>query len=100
MVLTFAGAAELYLNGKLIYHFGKISKDFKEERTCLFFNRPFSLTLGNQNIQELVIKYALHPKNLYINFGDHPLMSVVLKDINPAFTDYIQLQGGYHYLLP
>jgi signal transduction histidine kinase len=94
VVLTFAGAAELYLDGKLIYRFGKVSVNYKEEQTCLFFNRPFSLKLGDHSIQTLAIRYSLNPQNRYINSG-HPSMEVVLKDINRAFVDYINVQGGY-----
>src|SRR6187551_3271131 len=94
VVLTFAGAAELYLDGKLIYRFGKVSVNYKEEQTCLFFNRPFSLKLGDHSIQTLAIRYSLNPQNRYINSGQ-PSMEVVLKDINRAFIDYINVQGGY-----
>ena len=94
IVLTFAGATEIYLNGKSIYRFGKVSENYKEEQTCLFFNRPFSLKLGDHSIQTLAIRYSLNPQNRYINFGQ-PSMKVVLKDINRAFIDYITVQGGY-----
>jgi signal transduction histidine kinase len=95
IVFTFGGAAELYLDGRLIYHFGKVSTNYKEEQTNLFFGRPFSLKLGNDSIQCIAIRYSLNPRNLYINFGNHPYMKVVLKDINIAFTDYNKVEGGY-----
>ena len=94
IVLTFGGAAEIYLDGKLIYRFGKVSVNYNEEQTCLFFNRPFSLKLGDHSIQTLAIRYSLNPQNRYINTG-HPSMEVVLKDVNRAFIDYINVQGGY-----
>ncbi len=94
IVLTFGGAAEIYLDGKLIYRFGKVSVNYNEEQTCLFFNRPFSLKLGDHSIQTLAIRYSLNPQNRYINSGQ-PSMEVVLKDINRAFVDYINVQGGY-----
>ncbi len=95
IVLTFAGATEIYLNGKSIYRFGKVSENYKEEQTYLFFNRPFSLKLDNHSIQSLAIRYSLNPQNLYVNFGDHPTMKLVLKDINRAFIDYFDVEGGY-----
>ena len=94
IVFTFGGAAEIWLDGKLIYRFGKVSVNYKEEQTCLFYDRPFSLMLGDHSIQTLAIRYSLNPQNRYINTG-HPSMKVILKDINSAFIDYINVQGGY-----
>ena len=94
IVFTFGGAAEIWLDCKLIYRFGKISVNYQEEQTCVFYDRPFSLMLGDHSIQTLAIKYSLNPQNRYINTG-HPSMKVVLKDINSAFIDYIKVQGGY-----
>ena len=91
MVLNFQGAAEIYLNGKQIYRFGTVSADFKTEQTKFVRFRPFSLKLGNQQLQQLAVRYSFHKKNLYINPGMiRPCMQIELKDNNQALTDFLR----------
>ena len=90
MVLSTQGASEIYLNGELIYRFGIVSSDFKEERTRLITVRPFSLKLGDQSLQELAVRYSFSQKNLYLNVRYAPCMRLVLKENNRAFADYVR----------
>ena len=43
MITSVLGAAEIYLNGQLIYSFGTVSSDYKKERTRFFDNHLFIL---------------------------------------------------------
>ena len=98
MVLTTQGASEIYLNGELIYRFGIVSSDFKEERTRVITVRPFSLKLGDQSLQEMAVRYSFHHKNLYLNIRKEPCMRLVLKENNQAFADYIRSMGFWQNL--
>jgi sensor histidine kinase YesM len=91
MILNFQGAAEIYLNGKQIYRFGTVSADFKTEQTKFVWFRPFSLKLGNQQLQQLAVRYSFHKKNLYINISmTASCMQIELKDNNQALTDFLR----------
>lgn len=99
IVLSFGGAAEIYLNGKLFYRFGAVSKDYNTEQTRILRNRPFSLNLGDQTIQTLAIRFSHNKNNLYVNFGSPvSCMRVVLKEIDTAFNYYIKEEGFYSTL--
>jgi len=98
MDLTTQGASEIYLNGELIYRFGIVSSDYKEEQTRFITGRPFSLKLGDQSLQELAIRYSFHRKNLYINIRVASCMQLILKENNQAFADYLRHDGFYQNL--
>ena len=93
MELNTLGASEIYLNGELIYRFGVVSSDFKEEQTRFIMIRPFSLKLGDQALQELAIRYSFHRKNLYLNLRKASCMGLILKENNKAFADYLRHEG-------
>ena len=98
MELNTQGASEIYLNGELIYRFGTVSSDYKEEQTRFITGRPFSLKLGRQPLQEIIIRYSFHRKNLYINIRVASCMQLILKDNNQAFADYLSHDGFYQNL--
>ena len=98
MELNTQGASEIYLNGTLIYKFGIVSSDFKEEQTRFITNRPYSLKLGDQPFQEIAIRYSFHRKNLYLNIRMASCMKLILKENNQAFADYLRYEGFYQNL--
>ena len=98
MELNTQGASEIYLNGILIYRFGIVSSDFKKEQTRFITNRPFSLKLGDQALQEIAIRYSFHHRNVYLNIRRAPCMSLILKENNQAFADYLSHEGFYQNL--
>ena len=98
MELNTQGASEIYLNGELIYRFGTVSSDYKEEQTRFITGRPFSLKLGNQVLQELAIRYSFHRKNLYLNIRRSACIRLILKENNQAFTDYLRQEGFWQNL--
>jgi len=88
-VVSIHGATEIYLNGQLVYQFGKVSADFKNERTCFFTNKILGFKLGNQSAQVLAIRYSFNKKNLYLKFSnERPLVRIVFKNIKQAFEDH------------
>src|SRR4030095_9745034 len=98
MVFACHGAAEIYLNGELVYKFGTVSSDYKAEQTIIVSFRPLSLKLGNKPLQELAVRYSFHKKNLYTAIVRVPCMQMDLKENNKAFADYIQSEGVYQTL--
>lgn len=53
MLISTAGASEIYLNGQLIYRFGTVSKLYKKETTRVIYSHPYSLKLAHQSLQIL-----------------------------------------------
>ncbi len=94
MVIASIGASQLYLNGKLIYQIGTVSKDYKAERTHQYFAHLISAKLAHQSTQVLAVRYSFNKKNMYLKFVNiPPCMSIVLKDVNQAFTDNTRGEG-------
>jgi len=91
MISSILGAAEIYLNGQLIYTFGNVSKDYKKERTRFFTNHQFSFKLGPQRVQEVAVRYSFNKKNFYLKFtGVRPIILLKLKESNEALADHIK----------
>ena len=98
MVLTCQGAAEIFLNGELLYKFGIVSSKYEEEQTRVVWTRPFSFKLGNQPVQQLAIRYSFHKKNLYVSNQHMPCLRLAFKGSNKAFSDYIRYEGFHQNL--
>ena len=95
MVVTSSGASEFYLNEELIYRFGKVSSNYKDEQTRVISRLPLSLKFGGQRTQQLAIRYSFHKKNVYMNFVNTPGVQLLLKENNQAFFDYTKQDGFY-----
>ena len=65
-IMSGLGAMEIYLNGHLLFQFGTVSRDFKEEQTQYFNSKLLSLDLATQSEQVLAIRYSFNKKNLYL----------------------------------
>ena len=90
MVVSNMGASEIYLNGQLIYRFGIVSRDYKEEQTRFFLNRLLTLKLGKVSSQTLAIRYSFNKRNLYLKFTTaRSLVRLVLKETNQAVASRI-----------
>ncbi len=90
MVVTNLGASEIYLNGQLIYSFGIVNNDYNKEQTRFFLNKLLSLKLGQQSSQLIAVRYSFNKKNFYLKFTNtRPVLRLVLKEINQAFSDRI-----------
>ena len=91
MISSILGAAEIYLNGQLIYKFGNVSKDYKKEQTRFFTNHLFTLKLGSQRLQEIAVRYSFNKKNFYLKFTNvRPIIRLKLKESNEALVDHIK----------
>ncbi|MFZ9388320.1 MAG: ATP-binding protein [Chitinophagaceae bacterium] len=87
LMLSGIGAMEIYLNGKIAYHYGKPSPEYNSEITRLFTNNLLVLTLDTNTRQVLEVRYSLNRKNLYVKFAnDRPMFKMVLKEIHKGIT--------------
>ncbi len=91
MITSVLGAAEIYLNGQLIYSFGTVSSDYKKEQTRFFTNHLFSFKLGPKQVQEIAVRYSFNKRNFYLKFAnDRPIIRLKLKESNEALADHIK----------
>jgi signal transduction histidine kinase len=91
MVTSVLGAAEIYLNGELIYSFGTVSSEYKKEITRFFTNHLFSFKLGPQRIQKIAVRYSFNKKNFYLKFTNaRPIIRLKLRESNAALADHIR----------
>ncbi|HEY0679848.1 MAG TPA: histidine kinase [Chitinophagaceae bacterium] len=95
MVYTSNGASEVYLNGKLVYKFGTVSKDAANEITKHISYRPMSIKLGGQEYQQLAVRYSMNKRFLQMFMTHSTCVQFILKDYNQAFNDYLRYEGFY-----
>jgi hypothetical protein len=89
MVVSNLTASEIYLNGKLIYSFGVVSRDYEKEKTDYFFNHLLSLRLSKQPLQLIAVRFSFNKKNLYLKFTNaRSVVHIILKETNRAFIDH------------
>jgi len=81
------GASEIYLNGRLIYSFGAVNKDYRKERTLQMFNRPFTIRFDTQSTQVVAVRYSFTRKNFFINYLSPNLcLQFTLNKANETFA--------------
>jgi two-component system, NtrC family, sensor kinase len=91
MVVSNIDASEIYLDGKLLYRFGNVSKNYQEEKTDYFLNHLLSFKLGKQPLQIIAVRYSFNKENLYLKFTDsRPVVDIVLKETNRALSDHLK----------
>ncbi|WP_295799279.1 ATP-binding protein [Mucilaginibacter sp.] len=61
MLIKQSGASAIYLNGKLIHHFGILSNNAEKVEAFAPANNPVSFPVLNQEIQVLAVRYAFQP---------------------------------------
>ncbi len=84
-----AGASEIYLNGRLIYNFGVVNKDYSKEKTVQMIDQAFTVRFDKQSTQVIAIRYSFNRKNFFINlWGPNPCLQLTFNNANEAFTNY------------
>ena len=63
------GASEIYLNGKLICKYGKVSSNYDQEETFNPDGRPLTIQLGNEPEQVIAVRYSFNRQNWYKGHG-------------------------------
>ena len=88
LIISQVGASEIYLNGRLLYKFGQVSKDYGKEKTHYMYNRPFSFQLGNRVNQVIAVRYSFNSKNFLISYVHQNFcLRLSLKNTNRGFAD-------------
>ena len=65
------GAAEIFLNGKLIHEIGKVSLDPKKAKTKYFKIRlPYSFTFSTPGVQTLAVRFLFTPQRKLDQYQD------------------------------
>jgi len=95
LIINQAVASEIYLNGRLIYRFGKISTNPKEILAYDPLGKPVSFPLDKNPQQVLAIRYALQPGVWYTNIWNrtNPIARIRINEINTAFDEYRYERG-------
>jgi two-component system, NtrC family, sensor kinase len=90
LVINQIGASEIYLNGKLLQQFGRVSKDPASLMTFNPKGKPIVIHFTGSVQQVLAVRYAIAPKTPYLNyigFGN-PCFSIRLQQASEAFDNY------------
>jgi signal transduction histidine kinase len=83
------GASEIYLNGRLIYRFGTVAKDYETEQTQVTDNKPISIRFDSQATQVIAVRYSFNNKNIFINYlAPNLCLRLTLNDTNKAFARF------------
>ncbi len=83
------GASEIYLNGRLIYRFGTVAKDYEIEQTQVTDNKPISIRFDRQPTQVIAVRYSFNSKNIFINYlAPNLCLRLTLNNTNKAFARY------------
>jgi len=81
------GASEVYINGKLSYHFGIVSTN-PGKIIAYSPRRPFLFPSNNDSMFSIAIRYALQPGILYTTntLTHNPAFSFVLNNLDRSIT--------------
>ncbi len=89
------GASEIYLNGRKIFTFGKVSADRNKE---IYFNpeySPYVLSFDTSLVYTIAVRYSNHSyigwKYIYNKFFNHLGFSISIYDFNEKYRNELQL---------
>ena len=83
------GAAEVYLNGKLLYKYGKVGST-KETEEVFFDRNPRHLFFGNQEVQVLAVRYSNHSAENLTSNNVQVGFTAILGDMEVFIYDRIK----------
>jgi signal transduction histidine kinase len=93
MMIQQSGASEIYLNGKLIHRFGKLSIDSNKVKAFNPLEKPVSFPLNNTAQQVLAVRYALQPNISYTTLfgGKNKALNIIVNTTENSISQYYQL---------
>ena len=95
MIIYQTGASDVYLNGKLIYHFGKIDGRDKK-RTVRTYGLPLSLKFDAKSVQEITARFYYNKSDFIINYlTPNYAFKVVLKNVNDMLGHALSESNSY-----
>ena len=92
------GASEIYLNGKLVHKFGKVSNSIKDEEIYNPFRSPVVLSLDTNITNLISIRYSNHSavidEEWYQQWFERAGFRINLVDLNSSILDNIEDESG------
>jgi len=95
LIINQATASEIYLNGRLIYNFGKISINARETEAYDPLAKPVSIQFDNNPEQVLAVRYSVQAGISYTNIWNrvNPILRIRINEINASFENYRYERG-------
>lgn len=92
LMIQQSGASEMYLNGRLIHHFGVLNVNPNKVKAFSSLDKPVSFPVNNTANQVLAVRYALQP---HISYGTHwgtknAALSIFVNTVENGFEQYKQ----------
>ncbi|QDA62391.1 ATP-binding protein [Hymenobacter jejuensis] len=72
LVVEQLGASEVFLNGRLLYRFGRVSADPKRLQTYNPLGQPLAFRLSDEPEQVLAVRFAFNNRLPYLKFASRP----------------------------
>ncbi len=96
LIILQAGASEMYLNGKLLYRFGKVSREPKEIIAYNPLAETVSFPLISGTEQVFAVRYVLQPNLFYTEIFSrgNPALQIEVNNINRAMKQYQHRSTG------
>jgi len=83
-----AGASEIYLNGRLLYSFGKVGS-YKDTEVVLDERNPKFILFDSQVEQIIAVRYSNFSADYIIDLAGNPGFDVFLEDLNQHVEDRV-----------
>ena len=89
LIFSCTGAAEIFLNGKLIYKYGEVGKS--KETEIIFLDRtPRHIVFDKEDIQVIAVRYSNFVAEKIIKYDIPAGFNSIIGELNMFITDYIE----------
>ncbi len=90
ILVSQAGASEIYLNGKLLYKFGQVSSQKNKEELFRLSERPFSIKLGTGKVQTLAVRYSFLSRGFLVKSAEFQnyCLRILINNIGATYASY------------
>ena len=90
MLVSQAGASEIYLNGKLLYKFGQVGTQKNKEALYRLSERPFSIQLDSRKVQTLAVRYSFLSRGFLVKSTEfqNDCLRISINDIGATYASY------------
>jgi len=98
IIVNHFGASEIYLNGKLVHKFGKVSDSIEDEEIYNPYRSPVVFSLDSNITNLISIRYSNHStvidEQWYQQWFERAGFSINLVDLNSSILDNIEDESG------
>lgn len=85
ILLSQVGASEIYLDGKLLYKFGVISKS--QISTKYLLSDPLPVKMDSHLIHVLAVRYSYSPKSFLVQLDPNGCLNIILNTVAATFSN-------------